>query len=64
MRALKRAGWNEHHQRGSHLYLRHEGRPGVQLTVPIHRGRDLLPGTLASILDRAGLSIEQLIELM
>jgi predicted RNA binding protein YcfA (HicA-like mRNA interferase family) len=49
VRALKCDGWYEHHARGSHLYLRHTERPG-QLTVPMHRGRDLLPKTLKGIL--------------
>ncbi|MEX2158814.1 MAG: type II toxin-antitoxin system HicA family toxin [Dehalococcoidia bacterium] len=62
-RALRRAGWFEHHRRGSHLYLRHPDRPG-QVTVPMHRRRDVLPKTLASILDQAGLSNEEFQELL
>jgi predicted RNA binding protein YcfA (HicA-like mRNA interferase family) len=64
MRALKRAGWYEHHQKGSHVYLRHEDKPGRQITVAMHRGRDILPGTLASILDQAGITVEEFIELL
>ncbi len=63
LRALRRAGWFEHHRRGSHVYLRHPDRPG-QVTVPVHRGRDVLLKTLASILDQAGMTVEEFRELM
>ena len=63
LRALRRAGWFDHHKRGSHVYLRHPDRRG-QLTVPVHRGRDLLPKTLASILDQAGMTADELRELL
>jgi len=46
------------------MYLRNEARPGAQLTVPVHRGRDLLSGTLSAILDQAGLTVEELRRLM
>ncbi|MEO8458870.1 MAG: type II toxin-antitoxin system HicA family toxin [Chloroflexota bacterium] len=64
LRAFKRARWYEHHQRGSHVYLRHPDKPGRQISIPMHRGRDVLPGTLASILDQAGISVEDFIELL
>ena len=63
LRALRRAGWFEHHRRGSHVYLRHPELRG-QVTVPMHRGRDLLLKTLASILDQAGMSAEELRDLL
>ncbi|MEX0785624.1 MAG: type II toxin-antitoxin system HicA family toxin [Dehalococcoidia bacterium] len=63
LRALRRSGWFEHHRRGSHVYLRHPERPG-QVTVPVHRGRDLLVKTLASILDQAGMSSDELRDLL
>jgi predicted RNA binding protein YcfA (HicA-like mRNA interferase family) len=63
-RALKRAGWYEHHKRGSHVYLRHSGLPGVQVTVSVHGGQDLLPKTLSSILKQAGLEVEEFLRLL
>lgn len=63
LRALRRAGWFEHHRRGSHVYLRHPDRPG-QVTIPVHRGRDLLPKTLAIVIEQADMSAEELRELL
>jgi predicted RNA binding protein YcfA (HicA-like mRNA interferase family) len=63
VKVLKRAGFVFHHQRGSHVYLKHvEERRRV--SVPVHSGHDLPPGTLAGILDDAGLTVEQLIALL
>ncbi len=46
LRKLKRAGFAEYHQRGSHLVLRHpDGRMAV---LPIHGG-DIPVGTLRAI---------------
>jgi predicted RNA binding protein YcfA (HicA-like mRNA interferase family) len=60
--ALKRAGFVEDHQRGSHLHLWHPLRR-VMLTVPMHTG-DLPKGTLRAILKQAGLTDEQLLDLL
>ncbi len=61
VRALERDGWVRAKQRGSHLKLKKPGYPPV--TVPMH-SRDVRPGTLRSILDDAGLSIERFQELL
>lgn len=50
---LRKDGWYEINQRGSHLNLRHPYKEG-KVTVPIHSG-DLPRGTLNSILKQAGL---------
>jgi predicted RNA binding protein YcfA (HicA-like mRNA interferase family) len=63
IRALGRAGWYEARQAGSHRQLRHTERPG-KVTVPVHSGRELAPKTLQSILDQAGLSVTQFLELL
>jgi len=55
--ALKRAGFVEHHQRGSHLYLWHPERE-VMSTVAMH-ARDLPRGTLRAILRQAGLAEDE-----
>jgi len=52
--ALKRAGFVEHHQRGSHLYLWHPTKKRLT-TVPMH-DRDLHRGVLKAILKQADLS--------
>jgi predicted RNA binding protein YcfA (HicA-like mRNA interferase family) len=63
IRALERAGFFVHHVRGSHHYLRHPDRPGVLVTVPFHN-RDLKRGTLRAILRQAGLTPQELQDLL
>ena len=63
IRALGRAGFFVHHARGSHRYLKHPDRPGVLVTVPYHN-RDLKRGTLRSILRQAGMTSEELSDLL
>jgi len=52
---LKRIGFVEHHQKGSHLFLI---RGHVLVCVPVHPG-DLAPGTFHRILKTAGLSPDE-----
>ncbi len=63
-RALYRGGWYLHHQTGSHLILRHPDRPGMRATVPMHSGKVIRLGTLAKILESAGLTIDEFTELL
>lgn len=53
IKILKKDGWTEKSQRGSHLQLVHPTKSG-KVTVPIHGG-DLDPKTYSSILKQAGL---------
>lgn len=68
MRALERGGYVVTHIRGSHHYLRRrvpdDGNRGALVTVPVHGNRDLPPGTLKSILQQAGLTVDELVELL
>ena len=61
MRALQRAGFYRRRQKGSHAVMRRD-EPFAQVVVPAHRSLDT--GTLASILDGAGLTVAQFIELL
>ena len=61
--ALKRAGFVEQRQRGSHLHLRREADK-KRVTVPMHKGRAIPPGTLRSILRDAGITVEEFGELL
>jgi len=61
--ALKRAGFEERRQKGSHLHLRRESDKR-RVTVPIHKGRDIPTGTLRCILKDADLSLEEFQELL
>lgn len=50
---LKKDGWEEKPQKGSHLQLIHPTKRG-KVTIPVHGG-DIPIGTLNSILKQAGL---------
>lgn len=45
---IERDGWRAIKQDGSHRRFRHPTKPGT-VTVPMHYGRDLPPGTAHSI---------------
>jgi len=53
VRLLKSHGFEEDHQTGSHLVLRHPTR-GVRVVVPMH-ATDLPRGTVMAILRSAGI---------
>lgn len=63
LRALQRAGFVVHHTSGSHYILRHPGKPGLRVTLPFHR-KDLKRRVLASLIEQAGLTVEEFIELL
>ena len=63
LRALRRGGFFVHHVSGSHYVLKHPEKPHLRVTVPYHN-RDLKRGTLASILEQAGLTSEEFVELL
>jgi predicted RNA binding protein YcfA (HicA-like mRNA interferase family) len=56
LRALKADGWVEVRSKGSHLQLKHPTKPGL-VTLPMHRAKDVKPGTLASIERQSGLKL-------
>ncbi len=53
-KALRRLGFVQLRQTGSHLILRKEG-----LTVVVPQHKSLKPGTLRGIIEQAGLTVEQ-----
>ena len=61
VKALSRAGFVIKRQKGSHIVMRRD-KPYAQVIVPAHRSMDT--GTLASILDGAGLSVEEFVGLL
>ena len=63
VRALERAGWVERRRSGSHAQFRHPSKPG-RVTVPMHARVTLNPKTLATILDQAGLTVDELRDLL
>ena len=63
LRALRRDGWQQIRQSGSHVTLKHPQKPG-HVTVPKHASVTLKPKTLESILEQAGLIVDDLRELL
>ena len=59
---LHRAGFVEHHQKGSHLYLWNVTAKRMT-SVPMHPG-DLRPGTLRAIVKQSGLTDQQFLDLV
>ena len=59
IKALERAGFSVHHTSGSHYILKKEK---LRVTVPYHN-KDLKPRTLASIIEQAGLTVEEFLRL-
>jgi len=60
VKALEKARFYIKRRKGSHIVLRRDN-PFAQVVVPDHKSIDT--GTLASILDGAGLSVEDFSEL-
>jgi predicted RNA binding protein YcfA (HicA-like mRNA interferase family) len=61
VKALRRIGFVVDHQRGSHIFL-HNLDANLSVIVPLHK--ELKKGTLNSILKKAGLSLDDLKELV
>jgi mRNA interferase HicA len=62
--ALRRGGFDLIRVSGSHHVLRKPGVPNSKVVVPVHGARDLPPGTVASILRQAGLTVEEFSSLL
>ena len=59
VRALRSIGFVVDRIIGSHHVMTFPGDPTRTVTVPVHGGRDLKPGTLRSIIRQAGLRVEE-----
>ena len=44
--------------------LKHPDKRGARVTVPVHAGETLFPKTLTSILEQAGMTVEEFRELL
>ncbi len=60
---LKSAGFFVHHVSGSHYVLKHSEKGNLRVTLPWHN-RDLGRGTLASIIDQAGYTVDEFAALL
>ena len=63
LRALERAGFVVHHVTGSHYILKNPEKGGVPVTLPWHK-KDLKLGTLRSVIEQAGYTIDEFAELL
>jgi len=63
IRTLKRLGYEEFDQSGSHVYLhRWDGaRWSLRVTIPVHGNKTLKLGTLKSVLKQANITVEEFI---
>jgi predicted RNA binding protein YcfA (HicA-like mRNA interferase family) len=57
---LKKFGFSEVRQKGSHKQFRHPDGRGT--TVPVHKGRDISPSLLRKIAQDIGLTIEEFLK--
>ena len=63
VRALKRAGFVEDRQRGSHLIMIHP-ESKARTVVPVHPGRAIKAPLLHAIVRDTNLSVDQFLELL
>jgi predicted RNA binding protein YcfA (HicA-like mRNA interferase family) len=63
IQALERGGFHVARIKGSHYLLKHVDNPRLRGTVPYHRG-ELDTRTLRSIIEQAGLEIEEFVKLL
>jgi predicted RNA binding protein YcfA (HicA-like mRNA interferase family) len=59
VKLLRRLGFVELRQKGSHKQFRHPDGRGT--TVPFHKGRDIAPPLLRQIADDIGLTVRELL---
>ena len=60
--ALSKLGYEKDRQKGSHIVLRQMAYPHRRLVIPDHQ--EVAKGTLRAIIKQAGLTVEELIELL
>lgn len=57
VKALKKIGYEQDRQRGSHIVLRQTAYPHRRVTVPDHR--EVAKGTLRAIIREVGLTVDE-----
>jgi predicted RNA binding protein YcfA (HicA-like mRNA interferase family) len=63
LQALQRGGFFIHHTTGSHYVLKHPDKPALRVTLPYHN-KDLKRRTLTSIIEQAGMTMDEFIGLL
>jgi predicted RNA binding protein YcfA (HicA-like mRNA interferase family) len=64
MRALERAGFVHVRSKGSHRVYQHRDDATRRTIVADHGGKDVPRGTLRAIIDQAGFTVEEFIDLL
>lgn len=64
IQVLTKAGFLVDRIVGSHHVLVYPGDPTRTVTVPVHAGRDLKPGTVRSIIRQAGFTVEEFADVL
>jgi len=64
MRALERAGFVHVRSKGSHRVFQHPDHKTRRTIVSDHAGKDVPRGTLRKIIDQAGFTVEEFIDLL
>lgn len=62
VKALQKAGFQVHHQKGSHIVLKQAVPPYIRLPVPNHK--EIKRGLLRAVIREAGLTREEFLELL
>lgn len=57
LKTLKKLGFYEYHQSGSHIQLKH--KDGRRTTIPYHPTQEIRRGTLKAIIDDLEVSVEE-----
>ena len=63
IRAFGRIGFSEHRTSGSHCILKKPGHPN-HLSIPVHKGKKLGQGLLKSLIEAAGITIDEFKDLL
>ena len=61
VKAFRKLGYEPDHQSGSHVIIRNKEQPHRRLSIPNHN--ELAKGTLKKIINEAGLTREEFVDL-
>jgi predicted RNA binding protein YcfA (HicA-like mRNA interferase family) len=62
IKAFSKAGWKVARQKGSHVHLVKSGQKAI-LTIPFHN-KPIKRGVLRTLIKKAGLTVEEFLELL
>ncbi len=63
VKAFEKLGFHVARTKGSHKILKKEGHAAL-LTVPVHSGKNLKPGTLKGLIRAADISADEFVKLL